>query len=170
MITACLEDPDCKQAFPNLRAEYEALWDRLEAAPASVAVKNPKTGAPTTIRFGRGNFAEALRFYDYTPASGAVLPILLHRAYQGDLQALRRAGAGQRAGLPRMVRLGRPPGGQLLGGRSRLPGRHQRLLARHLPRRLPHRDAAAACCAQWPKGDAKADHPRAGHGRHPRPS
>jgi pimeloyl-ACP methyl ester carboxylesterase len=85
VITACLEDADCLKAFPNLRMEYEELWKRLDAGPAEVEVKNPKTGKTEKVRFSRGNFAEAIRFNNYTPAGGVVLPLLIHRAYQGDL-------------------------------------------------------------------------------------
>lgn len=85
IISACLADDACGKTFPNLRAEYEELWKRLDAAPAKVEVKNPKTGAMTTLSIGRGNFAEGIRFYSYNPEGGSVLPVLLHRAYQGDL-------------------------------------------------------------------------------------
>lgn len=85
VITACLEDERCRGAFPDLRAEYEALWKRLEAAPAQVEVKHPETGAKVKIELSRGNFAESLRFYNYDPNGGSVLPLLLHRAFLGDL-------------------------------------------------------------------------------------
>ncbi len=86
IITACLEDADCKKAYPNLRAEYEALWNRLEAAPAVLDIQAPGTDKKVKIRFTRGNFAESIRFYSYSPASGVVVPALLHRAFEGDLQ------------------------------------------------------------------------------------
>jgi pimeloyl-ACP methyl ester carboxylesterase len=85
LITACLEDETCRKAFPNLRQEYEELWQRLEAEPARVEVKNPKTGKMETISFSRGNFAEAIRFNTYNPSGGSVFPLLVHRAWQGDL-------------------------------------------------------------------------------------
>lgn len=85
LITACLEDEACKQAFPALRSEYEQLWQRLDAAPAKVEVRHPKSGEKVKIELSRGNFAESIRFYSYNPASGVVLPVLLHRAFLGDL-------------------------------------------------------------------------------------
>lgn len=85
VITACLEDAACRAAFPNLRSEYEELWKRLDAAPAELEVKSPKTGNTQKVKFSRGNFAESIRFYNYAPAGGVVLPVLLHRAYLGDL-------------------------------------------------------------------------------------
>lgn len=86
VIGACLADPACGKAFPNLRAEYEALWQRLDAAPAEIELKNPKTGKLEKIHFSRGNFAESIRFYNYSPSGGVVLPVLLHRAFLGDLR------------------------------------------------------------------------------------
>jgi pimeloyl-ACP methyl ester carboxylesterase len=86
ILTACLADDGCRGAFPNLRAEYEALWQRLDAAPAEIELKNPKTGKLEKVHFSRGNFAESIRFYNYDPAGGAVLPVLVHRAFLGDLK------------------------------------------------------------------------------------
>lgn len=85
VITACFENAACHAAFPNLRAEYEELWKRLDAAPAELELKSPKTGKSEKVKFSRGNFAESIRFYNYAPGGGAVLPVLLHRAFQGDL-------------------------------------------------------------------------------------
>ena len=62
------------------------MWQRLERKPAELELVNPKTGSKEKLKFSRGNFAESIRFYNYSPATGVVVPLLLHRAFLGDLQ------------------------------------------------------------------------------------
>lgn len=82
----CAADTACRAAFPSLRAEFRSVLDRLAKRPASVELTNPFTQKKQRISMGRGVFAERLRLmlYDRDPAS--LIPLLIHRASQGDFQ------------------------------------------------------------------------------------
>jgi pimeloyl-ACP methyl ester carboxylesterase len=80
MLDGCLTDPDCKAAFPNLRAEFRQMVLRLDSSQARVTIPG---GTDTTV-LGRGRVAEWFRSKLYRPRSAASLPWLIHRASLGD--------------------------------------------------------------------------------------
>ncbi|MDB6157633.1 MAG: hypothetical protein JWO04_1339 [Gammaproteobacteria bacterium] len=73
MLDACLTDPDCKAAFPNLRAEFRQMVLRLDSSQARVTIPG---GTDTTV-LGRGRVAEWFRSKLYRPRSAASLPWLI---------------------------------------------------------------------------------------------
>jgi pimeloyl-ACP methyl ester carboxylesterase len=82
-FAACAADTACQAAFPNLRAEFQAVISRLAGG---VDVKLPGVAAPSRLHSGR--VAEWLRARLYRAEGGAELPWLIHRAYQGDYQPI----------------------------------------------------------------------------------
>jgi len=80
MLAACLADPDCKTAFPNLRAEFREMVHRLDSGQARV----PLPGGTDTTMLDRGRVAEWFRSKLYRPHSSTDLPWLIHRASLGD--------------------------------------------------------------------------------------
>jgi pimeloyl-ACP methyl ester carboxylesterase len=80
MLAACLADPDCKAAFPNLRAEFREMVHRLDSGQARVKLPG---GTDTTV-LDRGRVAEWFRSKLYRPRSASILPWLIHRAALGD--------------------------------------------------------------------------------------
>jgi pimeloyl-ACP methyl ester carboxylesterase len=85
----CAAEPACAAAFPHLRAEFAALLGRLAAQPADVALSDPLTGAPTSVRLTRGLAAAIVQNLSYAPETAALLPLLIHTAQaDGDLAPL----------------------------------------------------------------------------------
>jgi pimeloyl-ACP methyl ester carboxylesterase len=80
----CAEDEACNAAFPELERELDEIIARLENEPATVTMPDPETGDTITIRLSRYAFAEALRTTMYYMPGARDVPLLIHRAYEGD--------------------------------------------------------------------------------------
>jgi pimeloyl-ACP methyl ester carboxylesterase len=81
---ACLADPDCRAAFPNLRQEFATVAGRLESGEARVSVP----GSAAAAILNRGRVAEWFRSRLYRPASSVSLPWMIHQAYTGNWQPI----------------------------------------------------------------------------------
>ncbi len=102
LFAECRADPACRAAFPELEQDFEQLLARLEAEPAAVEITHPRTGEPVEVRCSRDTFADGLRVMLYYTPTNRRVPLLLHRAAQGDLRpfvetALRSGGSLRRA-------------------------------------------------------------------------
>lgn len=96
IFAECAADPGCRAAFPRLREEFSAILQRLESASAQVTIDHPTTGRPVHLELSRAAFAGALRVMMYY--DNRDVPRLLHRAFEGDLDAFAlRALRGNRA-------------------------------------------------------------------------
>lgn len=82
-FSACAAKPACQAAFPKLRDEFRQILARLDSGAVRVAVP----GRAGTVPLHRGRVVEWLRARLYRPASAALVPWLIHRAYEGDWSA-----------------------------------------------------------------------------------
>jgi pimeloyl-ACP methyl ester carboxylesterase len=84
LFADCAADPDCHQAFPNLKAEFETVVKRLDANPATFQLDSgPNKGQ--TVTLSRGAFVSALRPLLYQPAIVRQLPSIIHKAFENNL-------------------------------------------------------------------------------------
>jgi pimeloyl-ACP methyl ester carboxylesterase len=88
LIAECAGDPACRQAFPQLRQEVDAVLRRAAAEPVKVGMTDPATGQAVELRLGQRGVAQTLRYMLYSPAGAAVLPLEVHAAAQGDWKPL----------------------------------------------------------------------------------
>lgn len=87
LFARCAADAACRNAFPDLPAEFQGLLERLAAQPVSVSLDHPITGEPTTTTFERSRFVNTVHQMSYTAETAALLPLLIHTAYaQNDFQ------------------------------------------------------------------------------------
>jgi len=84
IFDACAKSASCDAAYPRLRTQFTALLDALAAHPAQVRVADPVTGAPVSFTLGRDAFVNNLHGLLYVPEISALLPLIIHRAAQGD--------------------------------------------------------------------------------------
>jgi len=82
VLAACDEDPDCGAAFPDTGRKLGELAERLEQNPAEVSLEHPTSGEPLTFTFDRDVLASSLRFLSYSSDTQAMLPLLIHEAYE----------------------------------------------------------------------------------------
>jgi len=102
----CAADAACRAAFPHLREEFRSVLDRLGKAPATVEFLNPFTKQRQRVTLARGPFAERLRLLLYGREPASRVPLLIHRAYEGDFKPFILASLPQARAIQRSVALG----------------------------------------------------------------
>jgi pimeloyl-ACP methyl ester carboxylesterase len=80
----CYAEPSCKAAFPTLEADYGRTVERIEKGPVRLSIEDPRNGKPTQLNLDPDDFAEALRGMIYKPEMMRSIPLLLHKAANGD--------------------------------------------------------------------------------------
>ena len=80
----CAADPFCRTSFPSLRRELSALLTRLDRGPLPVRVQHPRSSDSITVALSRRVFADRLRLMLYSARLSRRIPILIHRAHEGD--------------------------------------------------------------------------------------
>jgi len=106
LFAECQRQRRCHAAFPTIRDEFDAVLARLNAAPATVHIPGDKPGEMITTTFSRAQFAEALRVMTYNVPRSQRVPLLVHRAFQGDLDDFARAAVASNRGIRSSLRLG----------------------------------------------------------------
>lgn len=105
LFQECDRQAPCHAAFPDVRHELAAALERLRQNPAEVTIAD-SAGTSFTAHLSWQQFAEALRVMTYNLATARRVPMLVHRAYLGDLAPFVRAGIASNRGLRRILRLG----------------------------------------------------------------
>jgi pimeloyl-ACP methyl ester carboxylesterase len=80
----CLSDPACRAAYPDLRAEYAGLMERLQENPKTVPYTDPAGQQPASITFTADYLAAEIRYMMKDAQTAVRLPLLIHRAYADD--------------------------------------------------------------------------------------
>jgi len=80
----CEGDAACHAAFPQIRDDWTNVLTQLEKQPARVEYSPPGKNAPTTVEIQRGVFAEKIRTFMYRRDEAARIPLIVHRAANGD--------------------------------------------------------------------------------------
>jgi len=80
IFTRCAESEACAARFPTIVQEFAALRARLADAPVPLNIANPMTGQREEIEFSDEELAGALRLLSYSPATVALMPLLIHEA------------------------------------------------------------------------------------------
>ncbi|MCC2958114.1 alpha/beta hydrolase [Massilia sp. IC2-477] len=86
LFAQCAKDAGCNKTYPNLRAEYEGLVAKLEAAPLKLNLPDPRTAQPVEITMTASRFLGTVHGILYSPADARRLPFLVHSAAQGRWQ------------------------------------------------------------------------------------
>jgi len=86
LLAECASQPQCKAAFPDTKADLEAIRKRIDQG-VTVTVTNTRTGEKQEVRPTWGLIAEGIRYTLYGPEGGS-LPLLLRAAARGDLAPL----------------------------------------------------------------------------------
>jgi len=157
LLGECAADSACHAAFPNLKGELQELFARIDRG-VEVELKDPRTGAAVKVHPSRGLVAEGIRFFLYGEEGEAnTLPLLLHRAFLGDLKPLVETAIQRRVGIDQILAMGM-------------------LFSVTCAEDLPYIDAATAAretrgtllgdyriaeqkrvCEHWPRGSVPAD-------------
>lgn len=90
ILQLCARDEACNAAFPKIAAEHREVLRRLDQEPARAMIPHPETGEPVEVTIRRPFFAEQIRFMAYTAQRSTVIPLIIHRAYEGDFTPFAR--------------------------------------------------------------------------------
>ena len=84
LLDECAADPACRNAFPSIREEARAVFQRLLAAPARASVSHPAGSRTAEVALTRENVAEAIRYMTYSSRDAGRVPLYIHSAYEGN--------------------------------------------------------------------------------------
>jgi pimeloyl-ACP methyl ester carboxylesterase len=102
LVAECAEDAACARAFPHLKDEVTAVFERVGREPVSVGLVDAKTGERREVRLSRSGVAQVVRYMLYESDWALEVPLLLHQAAQGDWKPLAEKAVWM-AGLSRGV-------------------------------------------------------------------
>ncbi|HZA38665.1 MAG TPA: alpha/beta hydrolase [Candidatus Baltobacteraceae bacterium] len=85
LLGECEQDARCHAAFPQIRDDWKNVLAQLEKQPARVEYSPRQNAAPTTVEIQRGVFGEKIRTWMYDRDKAARIPLIVHRAANGDL-------------------------------------------------------------------------------------
>jgi pimeloyl-ACP methyl ester carboxylesterase len=83
LFRQCAAEAGCKQAFPNIREEFDALSSRIAAGKVVVNVADPRTSAPVSLPMTSARFLGTVHSILYSPVDSRRLPFLIHSAVNG---------------------------------------------------------------------------------------
>jgi pimeloyl-ACP methyl ester carboxylesterase len=86
VLAACAADAGCHAAFPDPAGDLRRVLEATARAPAQVALENPSSGQPVTLRLSRDGLAQALRYMLYSPSTHPLVPLYLHEGARGNFK------------------------------------------------------------------------------------
>jgi pimeloyl-ACP methyl ester carboxylesterase len=91
VLSECVADQQCNNAFPNIKAEAQAVLAQLINGPVEVEVQKPHSTDRVKVKLSRDLAAEAIRYMLYSPVPASRVPLIIHLAAQGNFAPLTRA-------------------------------------------------------------------------------
>jgi len=83
LFATCAKDAACKQAYPNLRAEFDAISARVDKGEAVIAMADPRTAQPIKLTMSSARYLGTIHSILYSAPDTRRLPFLIHSAYLG---------------------------------------------------------------------------------------
>jgi pimeloyl-ACP methyl ester carboxylesterase len=154
VLTRCEQDESCHKAFPQLRTEYTQLIQELEENPKLIQIADTSTGERIEMLADRNSLAATLRFMSYGAPTQSLIPLMVHKASEGDLESLFSTGYTMVSGIVDQISRGmelsvtcaedEPYLGDFSAEKDTLIGD---IMVQ----------AMQTSCSVWPHGDAPAD-------------
>jgi pimeloyl-ACP methyl ester carboxylesterase len=88
LVADCKADPACAKAFPDVAGDLDRALARIGDGELTVAVEHPRTGVLEQLTVDRAVVVNGLRGILYVPYLSALLPLLIHRAAEGEFGPL----------------------------------------------------------------------------------
>ncbi len=86
LFAQCARDAACNKAFPQLRAEFDALVTKLEGGGIRLSLPDPRTAQQVDFSLTLPRFLGTVHNILYSPADARRLPFLIHSASRGRWQ------------------------------------------------------------------------------------
>ncbi|MFK7957467.1 MAG: alpha/beta fold hydrolase [Lysobacterales bacterium] len=88
IFARCEASSTCSERFGDLEVKLSVLASRLRENPRDVTINDPLTGHSTPMTFTQQHLVMAIRMMSYQRESQALLPLLIHEAYNGNIQPM----------------------------------------------------------------------------------
>jgi pimeloyl-ACP methyl ester carboxylesterase len=157
MLSDCAGDAGCKKSFPDLRADVDALLQKLTKSPVKAPVTDGVTGLSKEIEIGRDTVLGAIFTSLYLPELAAVLPHTLVKAKQGDYTPLLAQTALFSDGMEDKIAYGMRLSVACAEDVPRYTKADLDLQTTRAPFGRLFVDQMALSCTVWPKGKMAAD-------------
>ena len=99
VLAECIADEKCKQAFPNIKDEAQAVLAQLIKGPVEVEIQKPNSSERVKVKLNRDLAAEAVRYMLYSPTAASYVPLSIHLAAQGNFVPLAQSAVRYRMNL-----------------------------------------------------------------------
>jgi len=99
VLSECVADQQCNSAFPNVKAEAQAVLAQLIKGPVEVEVQKPRSSERVKVKLSRDLAAETIRYMLYNPVAASRIPLMVHLASQGNFAPMTRAALQYRMNL-----------------------------------------------------------------------
>ena len=91
VLSECEADEACRKAFPQVKADAKRVLEQLLQSPAEAEVQIPNSSNRVKLKLNRNVAAEAIRYMLYSPGGASRVPLVLHRAAEGNYGPLANA-------------------------------------------------------------------------------
>ncbi|HKG59774.1 MAG TPA: alpha/beta hydrolase [Pyrinomonadaceae bacterium] len=99
VLSECLADKACSEAFPNIKEETKSVLAQLIKGPVEIEIQKPKSNDRVKVKLSRNLAAEAIRYMLYSPVPASRVPLVLHLASQGNYVPLAQTAIRYRMNL-----------------------------------------------------------------------
>lgn len=99
VLSECLADKACSEAFPNIKEETKSVLAQLIKEPVEVEIQKPNSNGRVKVKLSRDLAAEAIRYMLYSPVPASRVPLALHLASQGNYVPLAQTAIRYRLNL-----------------------------------------------------------------------
>jgi pimeloyl-ACP methyl ester carboxylesterase len=84
LLDECAATEPCAKAFPDIRQEARAVFDRLRQGPVTARAAHPSRQVQAEVTLTREHVAEAVRYLMYSTQGASRVPLYLHEAFKGN--------------------------------------------------------------------------------------
>ena len=80
----CAADKECRENFPKLREEFDAVLARFKDGPVRVELIRPSDQQKQSVLIYRDSFTDRLRLMLYNTRGASYVPAVIHKAFRND--------------------------------------------------------------------------------------
>ncbi len=161
IFTACEKELACRNDFPNLKADVDALLTKLVNTPQTVVLADPVSGLAQPINVTRELVLMAVFQSLYVPELAAMMPSALTQARAGNFAPLMALGAVVSESLEQQMALGMQLSVVCTEDLPRIKSAQLEQSNQRTPFADIFTDEFSRACADWPRGKPGADYDQA---------
>jgi len=107
LVEHCMQEAACQKAFPELKADFQKVFEGLKQSPVETTIVHPRLGTPVTFKIDVQKFVSTIQMQLYQMQMRTMVPLVISEAAKGNYLPL--------AGLAAMNDKDIPQGGVYSG-------------------------------------------------------